>query len=60
VADALAVGEAERPVDVRIFAKPNTLRNRRMGVALARDEDVEQAKERAIAAAAKIEIDYLA
>jgi len=60
VAEALAVGEPERPVDVRIFAKPNTLKNRRMGVALARDEDVERATERAVTAAAKVKIEYLA
>jgi len=58
VAEALATGEPGHPVDVRIFAKPNTLKNRRMGVALARDENVERAVERAIAAAAKVKIDY--
>jgi phosphoribosylglycinamide formyltransferase 2 len=60
VAEALAHGKPERPVDVRIFAKPNTLTNRRMGVVLARDTDVERAKRRAIAAAAKINIHYVA
>ena len=60
VAEALAVGEPGKPVDVRLFAKPSTLKNRRMGVALARDDDVERAKKRAIAAAAKVQIDYLA
>jgi phosphoribosylglycinamide formyltransferase 2 len=58
VAEALATGEPGHPVDARIFAKPNTLKNRRMGVALARDENVERAVERAIAAAAKVKIDY--
>jgi phosphoribosylglycinamide formyltransferase 2 len=58
VADALGLGEPGRPVDVRLFAKPNTLKNRRMGVALARDEDVEQATERAVAAAAKVKTVY--
>ena len=58
VAEALATGEPGHPVDVRIFTKPNTLKNRRMGVALARDENVERAVERAIAAAAKVKIDY--
>jgi phosphoribosylglycinamide formyltransferase 2 len=58
VADALATGEPGKPVDLRIFAKPNTLRNRRMGVALARGTDVEDAVERAVAAAAKVEIAY--
>jgi phosphoribosylglycinamide formyltransferase 2 len=60
VAEALAHGKAGKPVDVRLFAKPNTLKNRRMGVALARDKDVERAKQRAVAAAAKINIQYLA
>jgi phosphoribosylglycinamide formyltransferase 2 len=31
IADALALGEPDRPIDVRLFAKPNTLRNRRRG-----------------------------
>ena len=52
------MGEPGRPVDVRLFAKPNTLKNRRMGVALARDEDVERAKDRAVAAAAEVKIEY--
>ncbi len=38
VNEALALGD-----DVRLFAKPTTTRNRRMGVALARGESVEQA-----------------
>src|SRR3569833_604159 len=33
IADALALGAPGNPVDLRIFAKPNTLKNRRMGVA---------------------------
>ena len=58
VAEALATGEPGKPVDLRIFAKPNTLRNRRMGVALARGTDVEDAVGRAVAAAAKVKISY--
>ncbi len=58
VADALARGRPGAPVDLRIFAKPNTLKNRRMGVALARGKTVERATERAVAAAAKVKIDY--
>ena len=58
VADALAEGEPDAPVDLRLFAKPNTLRNRRMGVALARDRDVDRAQARASAAAAHVAIDY--
>jgi phosphoribosylglycinamide formyltransferase 2 len=58
VAEALAKGEPGTPVDLRLFAKPNTLKNRRMGVALARDADVDQAKARAVAAASKVKINY--
>ena len=60
MAEALGEGEAGKPVEVRLFAKPATLPGRRMGVALARDEDVERARERAAAAAARINIEYLA
>ena len=56
VAEALATGETGRPVDLRLFAKPNTLKKRRMGVALARGASVGEAVERAVAAAAKIGI----
>jgi phosphoribosylglycinamide formyltransferase 2 len=58
VADALALGEPGRPIDLRIFAKPTTLKNRRMGVALARAGTIEGAVERAKAAAAKVRIAY--
>ena len=58
VAGALALGAPGHPVDLRIFAKPKTLKNRRMGVALARGPSVEDALERAKAAAARIRIDY--
>jgi phosphoribosylglycinamide formyltransferase 2 len=58
IPSALAVGAPGRPVDLRIFAKPSTLRNRRMGVALARDETIEGAVERAKAAAARVHIRY--
>ena len=58
VAEALALGSPGRPVDLRIFAKPNTLKNRRMGVALARDENAADAIERAKAAAARVHIRY--
>jgi phosphoribosylglycinamide formyltransferase 2 len=60
IADALAVGAPGRPVDVRIFAKPMTLKNRRMGIALARGENVEEAVARAKAAAARVHIRYSA
>ena len=58
VCDALAGGEAGRPVDLRLFAKPNTVKNRRMGVALARGDDERDAVARAVAAASRIEIEY--
>lgn len=58
IADALALGAPKNPVDLRIFAKPNTLKNRRMGVALARGESAEEAVDRARAAAARVRIRY--
>ena len=58
IADALALGAPGRPVDLRIFAKPKTLSHRRMGVALARDDNIEEARERARAAAARVRICY--
>lgn len=50
VADALAVPGA----DLRLFGKPESFERRRMGVALARAADVDQARERAREAAAKV------
>jgi phosphoribosylglycinamide formyltransferase 2 len=58
VADALALGAPGRPVDLRIFAKPNALKNRRMGIALARGETTDDAVERAVAAASRVRIRY--
>jgi phosphoribosylglycinamide formyltransferase 2 len=58
VPNALALGAPGRPVDLRLFAKPKTLKNRRMGIALARSETVEDAVERAKAAAARVRIRY--
>ena len=58
IADALALGSPGNPVDLRIFAKPKTLKNRRMGVALARAEKVDDAIERAKAAAARVKLRY--
>ena len=55
--DALALGAPGCPVDLRIFAKPKTLKNRRMGVALARGRSVDDALERAKAAASRVRID---
>jgi len=58
VGEALATGSPGNPVDVRIFAKPLTLRNRRMGVALARGETTDDAVARAVAAASRVKIHY--
>src|SRR5688572_16923268 len=58
VAEALAMGTPGERVDVRLFAKPRTLPNRRMGIALARGASVEQARSTAVAAAAKVVIRY--
>ncbi|MCC5659495.1 formate-dependent phosphoribosylglycinamide formyltransferase [Nostoc sp. XA010] len=52
VADALS----EKDVDIRLFGKPNAHPYRRMGVALAKDDNVEEAREKAIRAASKITI----
>jgi phosphoribosylglycinamide formyltransferase 2 len=58
ISEALALGAPGHPVDLRIFAKPNTLKNRRMGVALARGETAEDAAERAKSAASRVQIRY--
>jgi phosphoribosylglycinamide formyltransferase 2 len=58
LADALARGRPGAPVDLRIFAKPKTLKNRRMGVALAGGHNAEDAVETAKAAAGSIRISY--
>ena len=54
VAEAMAEGAA-----IRLFAKPVTLKNRRMGVALAIGDSIDDAVERAEQAAAKVSIQYL-
>jgi phosphoribosylglycinamide formyltransferase 2 len=58
VSEALALGSPRNAVDLRIFAKPKTLKNRRMGVALARGATADEAVERAKAAAARVKIRY--
>ncbi|MBU2419770.1 MAG: phosphoribosylglycinamide formyltransferase 2, partial [Alphaproteobacteria bacterium] len=50
VAEALSVPTA----DLRLFGKPESYQRRRMGVATARGETVEQARDRACEAAAKV------
>ncbi|WP_118858267.1 formate-dependent phosphoribosylglycinamide formyltransferase [Sphingomonas mesophila] len=56
VAEALALGSPEAPVDLRLFAKPVATGGRRMGVALARSASIEQAVELAARAAATVQI----
>ena len=58
IAEALARGRPGAPVDLRIFGKPKTLRNRRMGVALAGGKDAEDAVATAKAAASSVKIRY--
>lgn len=50
----LALVLAEPDTQLRLFGKPEIAGKRRMGVVLARDEDVEKAKSKAIRAAAKV------
>lgn len=58
VAQALSHGRAGAPVDLRLFGKPKTLKNRRMGVALAGAATVDEALNAAKAAAAAVRIAY--
>jgi phosphoribosylglycinamide formyltransferase 2 len=58
VADALGQGTPGQPVDLRLFSKPSTLPNRRMGVALARAQSVEDAVSRAVSVAKSVAIHY--
>lgn len=58
LAEALKVGTAEYDVDVRLFGKPTTRKNRRMGVALAAGATTDDARERALKAASAITIRY--
>ena len=58
LSEALQLGAPGDPVDIRLFGKPRTLPNRRMGVALTRSASVEQAVETAVAAASRVSIRY--
>jgi phosphoribosylglycinamide formyltransferase 2 len=58
VTEAFSSGGPGKPVDLRLFAKPNTLKNRRMGIALARGQDSKDAVARAVAAASRVRIRY--
>jgi phosphoribosylglycinamide formyltransferase 2 len=42
--------------DLRLFGKPEAYERRRMGVALARGADTDQARERATEAAGKVRV----
>lgn len=52
VADALS----EPDVDIRLFGKPDSRPFRRMGVALAKGKDIQEAREKATRAASKVKI----
>jgi phosphoribosylglycinamide formyltransferase 2 len=52
VADALAVPGA----DLRLFGKPEAFERRRMGVAIARGADTDEARARAVEAAGKVRV----
>ncbi|MBD2363658.1 formate-dependent phosphoribosylglycinamide formyltransferase [Anabaena minutissima FACHB-250] len=52
VAEALS----EKDVDIKLFGKPNAHPYRRMGVALAKADNVQEAREKATKAASKIQI----
>lgn len=56
LADALAV--PAQALDVRLFGKPVTRPDRRMGVALARASSVEEARAAAVEAASRVQITY--
>ena len=56
--EALALSSAEAPVELRLFGKPLTLKNRRMGVALARAACVDEARRLATDAASRVRIRY--
>lgn len=58
IVDALALGDAEARVDVRIFGKPVTRPYRRMAVALATGATADDARALARAAAGAVRIDY--
>ena len=58
VGAALAIGTPGNPVDLRLFAKPATLPNRRMGVALARSDSVERAVTIAVETSKAVSIRY--
>ena len=58
IAEALQYGKPGSPVDLRLFGKPRTLKNRRMGIALAGAPSASEALDKAKAAAAAVSIRY--
>lgn len=58
--EALSLGLEDGDVEVRLFGKPTTRKHRRMGVALASGRTVDEAREKARRAAARIRITYSA
>jgi phosphoribosylglycinamide formyltransferase 2 len=58
VDEALRRGRPGAPVDLRLFGKPKTLKNRRMGIALAGGRTAEDAVETAKAAAGSVRLKY--
>ncbi|RVT41676.1 formate-dependent phosphoribosylglycinamide formyltransferase [Sphingobium algorifonticola] len=58
LAGALALGEPGRDVDVRLFGKPVTRVNRRMGLALARGATTDEARALAAAVTERIILHY--
>lgn len=52
----LDIALADAAVDVRLFAKPEAYQARRMGVALATDKNILQARKKAVKAASAIEV----
>lgn len=56
VFEGVAEALAEPDVDLRLFGKPDSRPFRRMGVALAKGNDIQDAREKAVRAASKIKI----
>jgi phosphoribosylglycinamide formyltransferase 2 len=52
----LALALAEPGTDLRLFGKPEVKGRRRMGVALARGRDIAEAKAKALAVAARVDV----
>lgn len=54
--DGVTEALSEPDVDLRLFGKPDSRPFRRMGVALAKGKDVQEAREKAVSAASKVKI----